>query len=60
MIIYTEKYTEFDKRIQNINLLCNIHPKCQHAFDNFETFRNKSNKFETNQILFCYIYIYTT
>ena len=37
MFIYTEKYTESEKHIQNINLLYKIHQRCQNTFEQIET-----------------------
>ena len=61
MIIYTEKYTESDKRIRNNNLLYKIHHKYQNTFQRIPFFRNKSKQIEQFQnikklnFLFCYI-----
>ena len=64
MIIYTEKYTESDKDIQNNSLLYKIHPKHLNTFQTIPNIRkhletNKTTKrtFQT-QNLFCYIYKY--
>ena len=40
MFLYTERYTESEYDIQNINLLFNIHQQCQNTFD-------KTNVFQT-------------
>ena len=45
MFPYTEQYTEFDKHIQNNDLLHKIHQKCQATFEKSQ----KSKKFREKQ-----------
>ena len=63
MIIYTDKYTESDKRIKNNNLLYTIHRNANTSFEQIKMFvrknRNRTNtKYIQNKTvnpLFIYI-----
>ena len=54
MFPFTEKYTEPEYDIQNINLLYKIHQQCQTTLDLLGHFRNTFQK--SIQFLFCFIH----